>query len=80
MSTSIRLISGRLLDIFDRTKILAFSMLAIMLAGLLSPIILGFIIETFGLSPAFYVAAVVVALAGIRMFIIRPDLIPGRRL
>ncbi len=138
MSTSIRLIFGRLLDIFDRKKILAISMLAIilavglipsmvsvagfailisifglgfgmtqplsmimiadltnpnqsglamglrfsaiMLAGLLSPIFLGFIVETFGLSPAFYVAASVVALAGIRMFIIRPDLIPDRRL
>lgn len=137
MSTSIRLIFGRLLDIFDRKKILVFSMLAIilavglipsmvsvagfailisifglgfgmtqplsmvmiadltnpnqsglamglrftaiMLAGLLSPVFLGLIIETVGLSSAFYVAASVVALAGIRMFIIRPDLIPGRR-
>jgi MFS family permease len=135
--TFIRLIFGRLLDIFERKKILAYSMLAIilavglipstasvagftilisifglgfgmtqplsmvmisdlsnptqpglamglrftaiMLAGLLSPIILGMIIESFGLSPAFYVAALVVAFAGIRMFIIRPDLIPGRR-
>jgi MFS family permease len=137
MSTSIRLIFGRLLDIFDRRKILALSMLAIilavgmipstgsvaawallisifglgfgmtqplsmvmiadltnpeqsglamglrftaiMLAGLLSPIFLGLIIETVGLSPAFCVAALVVALAGIRMFITRPDLIPARR-
>ncbi len=137
MATSIRLVFGRLLDIFDRKKILVYSMLAIilavglipsmasvagltvlisifglgfgmtqplsmvmisdltdpiqsglamglrftaiMLAGLLSPILLGFIIERIGLSPAFYVAASVVALAGIRMFIIRPDLIPGRR-
>lgn len=52
---------------------------AIMLAGLLSPIFLGLIIETIGLSAAFYLAALVVALAGIRMFIIRPDLIPIRR-
>ena len=137
MSTGIRLIFGRLLDTFNRKKILAMSMLAIiiavgllpsvvsvagfvilislfglgfgmtqpismvmiadltnpdqsglamglrftaiMLAGLLSPIFLGLIIETIGLSPAFYVAALIVALAGIRMFIIRPDLIPGRR-
>ena len=137
MSTSIRLIFGRLLEIFNRKGILAASMLsiviavgllpsvvsvagftvlislfglgfgmtqplsmvmiadltkpeqsglamgtrftAIMLAGLLSPIFLGFIIETIGLSPAFYVAAGVVVLAGIYMFIIRPDLIPGRR-
>jgi len=137
MSTSIRVIFGRMLDIFDRKKILAYSMLAIilavglipsmasvagftflisifglgfgmtqplsmvmisdltdptqsglamglrftaiMLAGLLSPIFLGLIIETIGLSPAFYVAALVVVLAGIRMFIIRPDLIPDRR-
>jgi len=136
--TFIRLIFGRLLDIFDRRKILAYSMLAIilgvgllpitssvagftilisifglgfgmtqplsmvmisdltnpirsglamglrftaiMLAGLLSPIILGLLIESFGLSPAFYAAAVVVAMAGIWMFFIRPDLIPGRRL
>jgi MFS family permease len=53
---------------------------ALMLASLLSPIVLGLIIETFGLSPAFYVAALVVVLVGIHMFIIRPDLIPGRRL
>ena len=138
MATSIRLIFGKLLNIFNLKKILAYSMLAIilavglipstssvagftilisifglgfgmtqplsmvmisdltnptqsglamglrfssiMLAGLISPIILGFIIETIGLSPAFYAAAVVVVLAGIRMFLIRPDLIPGRRL
>ena len=138
MSTSIRLIFGRLLDIFNRKKILAVSMLtiilavgllpsvisstgfavlisifglafgmtqplsmvmiadltdpnqsglamglrftAIMLAGLLSPIFLGFIVESIGLSEAFYVAALIVSLTGIRMFIIRPDLIPGRRL
>jgi MFS family permease len=138
MATSIRLVFGRLLDLFDRKTILVYSMLAIilavalipsmasvagftilisifglgfgmtqplsmvmisdltdpaqsglamglrftaiMLAGLISPILLGFIIERIGVSPAFYVAASVVALAGIRMFIIRPDLIPGRRL
>ena len=137
MSTSIRLIFGRLMDIFDRKKILAVSMLAvivavgllpwmfsvagfailisifglgfgmtqplsmvmtadltdpnesglamglrftaIMVGGLLSPIFLGFIIGTFGLSPGFYFAALIVALSGIHMFIIRPDLIPGRR-
>jgi MFS family permease len=137
MSTSIRLIFGRLLDIFNRKKILTASMLAIifavgllplvnsmagfvilislfglgfgmtqplsmvmvadladpdrsgltmglrftaiMLADLLSPIFLGLIIETIGLSPAFYVAALVVVVAGVRMLIIRPDLIPGRR-
>ena len=138
MATFIRLVFGRLLDIFGRRKILASSVLAIimaiglipamtsvtgftilisifglgfgmtqplsmvmvsdltdptqaglamglrfsaiMLGSLLSPIFLGLIVETFGLSPAFYVAALVVALAGIWMFIIRPDLIPGRRL
>jgi MFS family permease len=53
---------------------------AIMLAGLLSPILLGLIIESFGMRPAFYVAAAVVVLTAIRMFVIRPDLIPGRRL
>jgi len=137
MSTGIRLIFGRLLDMFDRRKILAVSMLsiilaiglipsmfsvagfailisvfglgfgmtqpismvmiadlttpdqsglamglrftAIMLAGLLSPIFLGFITETIGLGPAFYVAAGVVVMTGIYMFIIRPDLIPDRR-
>jgi MFS family permease len=137
MSTFIRLIFGRLLDAYKRKKILAVSMLsiilavgllpsvasvsgfailislfglgfgmtqplsmvmiadltdpnqsglamglrftAILLAGLLSPIIIGLIIETVGLSPAFYVAALVVVLVGIRMLIIRPDLIPGRR-
>jgi MFS family permease len=137
VSTGIRLIFGRLLDTFNRKKILAMSMLAIifavgllpsvvsvagfallislfglgfgmtqpismvmiadltnpdqsglamglrftaiMLAGLLSPIFLGLIIDTIGLSPAFYVAALIVALAGIHMFIIRPELIPERR-
>ena len=52
---------------------------AIMIAGLLSPILLGLIIEASGLAPAFYVAALVVFLTGIRMFILQPDLIPGRR-
>jgi MFS family permease len=52
----------------------------IMVAGLLSPICLGFIVETIGLAPAFYAAAMVVALAGVRMFALRPDLIPDRRL
>ena len=137
MSTSIRLIFGRLLDMFDRKKILACSMLAIVLAvglmpammstaefavlislfglgfgmtqpltmvmvadltdpnqsglamglrltatmaaSLISPIFLGLIIETFSLHTAFYVAALVVGLVGIRMFILRPDLIPERR-
>jgi len=137
MSTSIRLIFGRLLNIYNRKKILVVSMLAIivavglipsmvsvagfavlisifglgfgmtqplsmvmvadladpnqsglamglrftaiMLAGLISPILLGLIIETLGLAPAFYVAALVVVFAGIKMFIIRPDLIPDRR-
>jgi MFS family permease len=137
MSTSVRLIFGRLLDIFDRKRILAVSMLAvivavgllpwissvagfailvsifglgfgmtqplsmvmtadltdpnesglamglrftaIMVGGLLSPIFLGFIIGSFGLGPGFYLAALIVALSGIHMFIIKPDLIPGRR-
>jgi MFS family permease len=52
---------------------------ALMLAGMLSPIILGLVIESFGMRPAFYVAAMVVTMAGVRMFILRPDLIPGRR-
>jgi MFS family permease len=51
----------------------------IMIAGLLSPICLGFIVETIGLAPAFYSAAIVVALVGVRMFILRPDLIPDRK-
>jgi len=137
MATSIRLVFGKLLNAFNRKKILTVSMLAIifavgllpsvdsvsgftilislfglgfgmtqplsmvmiadltdpdqsglamglrftaiMLAGLLSPIFLGLIIESIGLSPAFYVAALVVIIIGIRMLIIRPDLIPGRR-
>ena len=138
MSTFIRLVFGRLLDLFDRKKILVGSMLAIilavgwipstastagytilislfglgfgmtqplslvmvadlmdpnqsgltmglrftaiMLAGLLSPVCLGLIIDSFGMAPAFYVAAIVVILAGVRMFIIRPELIPARRI
>jgi len=51
-----------------------------MLAGLLNPIFLGLIIEAIGLSAAFYVGAVVVTLAGVRMFSLWPDFIPNRRL
>jgi hypothetical protein len=40
---------------------------------------MGLIIEASGLMPAFYVAALVVVLTGIRMLILRPDLIPDRR-
>jgi MFS family permease len=54
--------------------------MSIMVASLLSPIFLGFIVETIGLAAAFYAAAMVVALVGAWMFILRPDLIPGRRL
>ena len=137
MSTSVRIIFGKLLDLFERKKILLASMLAIiiavallpwttsvagfgllisifglgfgmtqplsmvmvadltnpdqsglamglrftaiMIAGLLGPIVLGLIIEASGLAPAFYVAALVVVLTGIRMLILRPDLIPDRR-
>jgi MFS family permease len=138
MSTSIRLIFGKLVQLFDRKKIIAGSLLAvvlgvglipsmfsaasfavilavfglgfgmtqplsmvmiadltdpsqsglamglrftaIMVASLLSPIFFGFLVGTFGLTSAFYVAAVVVALCGIRMLIVRPELIPARRL
>jgi len=52
----------------------------IMVAGLLSPVCLGFIVEAFGLAPAFYAAALVVTLVGVRMFLLRPDLIPDRKL
>ncbi len=137
MSTSVRIIFGKLLELFNRRKILLASMLAIiiavallpwttsvagfgllisifglgfgmtqplsmvmvadltnpdqsglamglrftaiMIAGLLGPIVLGLIIEASGLAPAFYVAALVVVLTGIRMLILRPDLIPDRR-
>jgi MFS family permease len=137
-STSIRLIFGKLVQLFDRKKIIAVSMLAValgaglipsmfspvsfavilavfglgfgmtqplsmvmiadltdpsqsglamglrftalMVASLLSPIFLGFLVGTFGLTSAFYVAAVVVTLCGIRMLIVRPELIPTRRL
>ena len=138
MSTFIRLIFGKLVQLFDRKKIIAVSMLAvimgvglipsmfsavsfavilavfglgfgmtqplsmvmiadltdpnqsglamglrftaIMVASLLSPIFIGFLVGTLGLTSAFYFAAVVVALCGIRMLIIRPELIPARRL
>jgi MFS family permease len=138
MSTSIRLIFGKLVQLFDRKRIIAVSMLAvvlgvgliplmfsavsfavilavfglgfgmtqplsmvmiadltdpsqsglamglrftsIMVASLLSPIFFGFLVGTFGLTSAFYVAAAVVALCGIRMLIVRPELIPARRL
>ncbi len=137
MSTSVRIIFGKLLELFNRRKILLASMLAIiiavallpwttsvagfgllislfglgfgmtqplsmvmvadltnpdqsglamglrftaiMIAGLLGPIVMGLIIEASGLAPAFYVAALVVVLTGIRMLILRPDLIPDRR-
>lgn len=138
MSTSIRLIFGKLVQLFDRKKIIAVSMLAvilgvglipsmfsaasfavilaifglgfgvtqplsmvmiadltdpnqsglamglrfmaIMVASLLSPILLGFLAGAFGLTSAFYFAAFVAALCGIRMLIVRPELIPARRL
>jgi MFS family permease len=138
MSTSIRLIFGKLVQLFDRKKIIAVSMLAVilgvglipsmfsavsfavilavfglgfgmtqplsmvmiadltdpsqsglamglrfmalMLASLLSPIFLGFLVGTFGLTSAFSIAAAVVALCGIQMLIVRPELIPARRL
>ena len=138
MSTSIRLIFGKLVQLFDRKKIIALSMLAVVLgvglipsmfstlsfavilaifglgfgmtqplsmvmisdltdpnesglamglrfmaimgASLLSPIFSGFLVGAFGLTSAFYVAAIVVALCGIRMLIVRPELIPARRL
>jgi MFS family permease len=138
MSTSIRLIFGKLVQLFDRKKIIALSMLAvvlgvglipsmfsavsfavilavfglgfgmtqplsmvmiadltdpnqsglamglrfmaIMVANLLSPIFSGFLVGTFSLPSAFYVAAAVVALCGIQMLIVRPELIPSRRL
>jgi len=54
--------------------------MAIMVASLLSPIFSGFLVGAFGLTSTFYVAAAVVALCGIRMLIIRPELIPARRL
>jgi len=40
---------------------------------------IGFVVERFGLSPAFYVAALVFVLTAIRMFILKPELIPARR-
>jgi MFS family permease len=138
MSTSIRLVFGKLVQLFDRKKIIAVSMLAvilgvgliplmfsavsfavilavfglgfgmtqplsmvmiadltdpsqsglamglrftaIMVASLLSPIFFGFLVGTFGLTSSFYLAAFVVALCGIRMLIVRPELIPARRL
>ena len=52
---------------------------AIMLGDLLSPILLGFVVGAFGLAVAFYVAAAVVALAGVHMFVLQPHLLPARR-
>ncbi len=52
---------------------------AIMLADLLSPILLGFVVGLVGLQAAFYVAAAVVTLAGVYMFVLDPQLLPTRR-
>ena len=46
--------------------------------GMILTFTFGIIFAT-NLRASFYVAALVVALIGIRMLIIRPDLIPGRR-
>lgn len=51
---------------------------AMMLAGLLSPIFLGFIVESIGMDSAFYAAALVV-FSGFWLLCIRPEFIPDRR-
>jgi predicted MFS family arabinose efflux permease len=51
----------------------------IMAANLLSPVILGFTADIIGLKPIFYFAAFVVLITAIYILVIRPDLIPGRR-
>jgi MFS family permease len=136
-STLIRLFFGKLMDAFDRNKVVAASMLAIiagvgpipiifskagyavilavlglgfgltqplsmvmmadladphlsglsmglrftaiMLGDLLSPIVLGFVVGAFGLAVAFYVAAAVVILSGVHMFVLQSHLLPARR-
>jgi predicted MFS family arabinose efflux permease len=52
----------------------------IMAASLLSPVILGFTVDIIGLKSVFYFAAFVVLITAIYILIIRPDLIPGRRI
>jgi MFS family permease len=52
----------------------------IMAANLLSPVILGFIVDIIGLKSGFYFAAFVVFMTASYILIIRPDLITGRRI
>lgn len=52
----------------------------IMAANLLSPVILGFTVDLIGLKSVFYFAAVLVAITAVYILVIRPGLIPGRRM
>jgi len=52
----------------------------IMAANLLSPVILGFTVDIIGLKSVFYFAAFVVSITAIYILVIRPGLIPGRRI
>jgi MFS family permease len=52
----------------------------IMAANLLSPVILGFTADIIGLKSVFYFAAFVVSITAIYILVIRPGLIPGRRI
>jgi predicted MFS family arabinose efflux permease len=52
----------------------------IMAANLLSPVILGFTVDIIGLKSVFYFAAFVVSITAIYILVIRPGLIPSRRM
>jgi MFS family permease len=52
----------------------------IMAANLLSPVILGFTVDIIGLKSVFYFAAFVVSITAIYILVIRPGLIPDRRI
>jgi MFS family permease len=52
----------------------------IMAANLLSPVILGFTVDIIGLKSVFYFAAFVVSMAAIYILVIKPGLIPSRRI
>lgn len=52
----------------------------IMAANLLSPVILGFAVDIIGLKSVFYFAAFVVSITAMYILVIRPGLIPTRRI
>ena len=53
--------------------------MAITLASILGPVLLGLVVEGFGLHAAFYVSAVFVIVTGSYILLWKSQLLPGRR-